>query len=86
MASQLCFVEDCPRLLCYHFLIFFRDPSLWGLGTNTSDRSEFKVHKRVIETHSSPDVVKQITSINMDPAVAVEITVADQNRSGLQIH
>ncbi|MED6161946.1 40S ribosomal protein S20-2, partial [Stylosanthes scabra] len=33
-----------------------------GEGTNTWDRFELRVHKRVIDLYSSPDVVKQITS------------------------
>ncbi|KAM0021589.1 putative ribosomal protein S10 [Helianthus debilis subsp. tardiflorus] len=48
-----------------------------GEGTNTRDRFELRVHKRVIDLFSSPDVVKQITSITIDPGVEVEVTIAD---------
>ncbi|KAH1267842.1 40S ribosomal protein S20-2 [Glycine max] len=48
-----------------------------GEGTNTWDRFELRVHKRVIDLHSSPDVVKQITSITIEPGVEVEVTIAD---------
>ncbi|KAL3648720.1 glucokinase [Castilleja foliolosa] len=37
--------------------------SACGEGTNTFDRFKFRIHKRVIDLFSSPDVVKQITSI-----------------------
>jgi ribosomal protein S10 len=46
-------------------------------GTNTWDRFELRVHKRVIDLHSSPEVVKQITSITIEPGVEVEVTIAD---------
>ncbi|TVU31221.1 hypothetical protein EJB05_22900 [Eragrostis curvula] len=45
--------------------------------TNTWDRFEFRIHKRVIDLISSPDVVKQITSITIEPGVEVEVTIAD---------
>ncbi|KAI3830167.1 hypothetical protein L1987_04301 [Smallanthus sonchifolius] len=48
-----------------------------GEGTNTWDRFELRVHKRVIDLFSSPDVVKQITSITIEPGVEVEVTIAD---------
>uniref|UniRef100_A0A0E0GJR0 UDP-glucuronate 4-epimerase n=1 Tax=Oryza nivara TaxID=4536 RepID=A0A0E0GJR0_ORYNI len=48
-----------------------------GEGTNTWDRFEFRIHKRVIDLISSPDVVKQITSITIEPGVEVEVTIAD---------
>lgn len=49
----------------------------YSLGTNTWDRFELRVHKRVIDLFSSPDVVKQITSITIEPGVEVEVTIAD---------
>ncbi|XP_028091313.1 40S ribosomal protein S20-2-like [Camellia sinensis] len=48
-----------------------------GEGTNTWDRFELRVHKRVIDLFSSPYVVKQITSITIEPDVEVEVTIAD---------
>ncbi|KAL6509456.1 hypothetical protein OROGR_022766 [Orobanche gracilis] len=47
-----------------------------GEGTNTWDRFELRIHKRVIDLFSSPDVVKQITSITIEPCVEVEVTIA----------
>jgi small subunit ribosomal protein S20e len=48
-----------------------------GEGTNTWDRFELRVHKRVIDLHSPSEVVKQITSITIEPGVEVEVTIAD---------
>ncbi|KAF9668824.1 hypothetical protein SADUNF_Sadunf14G0043500 [Salix dunnii] len=48
-----------------------------GEGTNTWDRLELRIHKRVIDLFSSADVVKQITSITIEPGVEVEVTIAD---------
>ena len=46
-----------------------------GEGTNTWDRFEMRIHKRVIDLHSPSDTVKQITSINIEPGVVVEVTI-----------
>lgn len=46
-----------------------------GEGTNTWDRFEMRVHKRLIDLHSPSDLVKQITSINIEPGVEVEVTI-----------
>jgi small subunit ribosomal protein S20e len=48
-----------------------------GEGTNTWDKLEMRIHKRLIDLHSPADVVKQITSINIEPGVEVEVTIAD---------
>merc|ERR1711934_608500 len=40
-----------------------------GEGTNTWDRFEMRIHKRVIDLHSPSETVKQITSINIEPGV-----------------
>jgi small subunit ribosomal protein S20e len=46
-----------------------------GEGTNTYDRFEMRIHKRVIDLKSPGDIVKQITSINIEPGVDVEVMV-----------
>ncbi|GMH32256.1 hypothetical protein BSKO_00090 [Bryopsis sp. KO-2023] len=48
-----------------------------GEGTNTWDRFQMRIHKRLIDLHSPVDVVKQITSIGIEPGVEVEVTIAD---------
>merc|ERR1712094_37906 len=40
-----------------------------GEGSNTWDRYEMRIHKRVIDLHSPSETVKQITSINIEPGV-----------------
>lgn len=50
---------------------------LMFLGTNTYDRFELRIYKRLIDLHSASDVVRQITSINIDPGVEVEVTVSN---------
>ena len=58
-------------------ILFVYDTSHLLAGTNTWDRFELRVHKRVIDLFSSADVVKQITSITIEPGVEVEVTIAD---------
>merc|ERR1712232_704898 len=48
-----------------------------GEGTNTYDRFEMRIHKRLIDLHSPSEIVKQITSISIEPGVEVEVTIAD---------
>jgi len=48
-----------------------------GEGSKTWDRYEMRIHKRLIDLHSPAEVVRQITSINIDPDVEVEVTIAD---------
>ncbi|XVF09687.1 hypothetical protein REPUB_Repub07fG0116500 [Reevesia pubescens] len=48
-----------------------------GEGTNTWDRFELRIHKRLIDLYSTPEVVKQVTSITVEPGVHVEVTIAD---------
>jgi len=47
-----------------------------GEGSKTWDKFELKVHKRLIDLHSSPEIVKEITSISLAPGVEVEVTIA----------
>lgn len=44
------------------------------IGTNTWDRFQLRIHKRLIDLHSPADVVKQITSISIEPGVDVEVS------------
>ncbi|GIX64357.1 ribosomal protein RPS20 [Babesia caballi] len=46
-----------------------------GEGTNTWDRFQARIYKRVISLHSSSEVVCQITSFPLDPGVEVEVTI-----------
>ncbi|KAJ9459628.1 uS10 - 40S ribosomal protein S20 [Diplonema papillatum] len=48
-----------------------------GEGTITFDRFQMRVHKRVIDLVSPSELVKKITSINIESGVDVEVTIAD---------
>lgn len=48
-----------------------------GEGTNTFDRWQMRIHKRVIDLHAPADVVRQITSLQIEAGVYVEVIVAD---------
>ncbi|BET00100.1 Ribosomal protein S20 [Nesidiocoris tenuis] len=48
-----------------------------GEGSKTWDRFQMRVYKRVIDLHSPSEVVKQITSISLEPGVEVEVTIAE---------
>ena len=43
-----------------------------GEGSKTWDRYEMRIHKRLIDLHSPSEIVKQITSIYIEPGVEVE--------------
>lgn len=47
-----------------------------GEGTKTWDRYEMRIHKRLIDLIAPADIVRQITSISIDPGVEVEVTIA----------
>mmetsp|Transcript_14138 Transcript_14138/g.17802 ORF Transcript_14138/g.17802 Transcript_14138/m.17802 type:complete len:124 (+) Transcript_14138:73-444(+) len=49
-----------------------------GEGTNTWDRFEMRIHKRLIDLHAPSEVVKQITSITIEPGVEVDVTINDK--------
>ena len=46
-----------------------------GEGSKTWDRFQMRIHKRVIDLKSPGEIVKQITSINIEPGVDVEVMV-----------
>nr|XP_058132573.1 small ribosomal subunit protein uS10-like [Dasypus novemcinctus] len=48
-----------------------------GEGSKTWDCFQMRIHKQLIDLHSPSKIVKQITSISIDPGVEVEVTIAD---------
>ncbi|XP_075160399.1 small ribosomal subunit protein uS10-like [Haematobia irritans] len=48
-----------------------------GEGSKTWDRFQMRIHKRIIDLHSPSEIVKKITSINIEPGVEVEVTIAN---------
>lgn len=57
---------------------------VWCVASLSRDRFEMRIHKRLIDLHSPAEVVKQITSINIDPSVEVEVTIVEQQGAGAQ--
>jgi ribosomal protein S10(archaeal)/S20(eukaryotic) len=49
-----------------------------GEGTNTWDCFEMRIHKRLIDLHAPSEVVKQITSIEIEPGVEVDVIIHDE--------
>lgn len=44
-----------------------------GNGSETFDKFEMRIHKRLIDLHSPSEIVKQITSISIEPGVEASI-------------
>merc|ERR1719483_1523134 len=50
-----------------------------GEGTNTWDRFQMMIHKRLVDLNASSDDVRQITTITISPLVDVEVTIMDMH-------
>ncbi|CAI2292868.1 unnamed protein product [Caenorhabditis sp. 36 PRJEB53466] len=48
-----------------------------GEGSKTWDRFQMRIHKRLINLHAPAEVLRQITSISIEPGVDIEVTRAD---------
>nr|XP_048291360.1 40S ribosomal protein S20-like [Myodes glareolus] len=48
-----------------------------GEGSKTWDRFQMRIRKCLIDLHSPSEIVKQITSISIEPGMEVEVTIAD---------
>jgi small subunit ribosomal protein S20e len=48
-----------------------------GEGTNTWDRFEMRIHKRLIDLQGPSEVVRSITAIHIDPSVSVSVTISE---------
>jgi len=46
-----------------------------GEGTNTWDRFEMRIHKRLIDLHATSEVVKQVTAIEIEPGVEIAVSI-----------
>mmetsp|Transcript_7075 Transcript_7075/g.21582 ORF Transcript_7075/g.21582 Transcript_7075/m.21582 type:complete len:119 (+) Transcript_7075:162-518(+) len=46
-----------------------------GEGTNTWDRFEMRIHKRVVDFHATSDAVMQITKHQLEPGVIADVNV-----------
>ncbi|KZT07837.1 40S ribosomal protein S20 [Laetiporus sulphureus 93-53] len=47
-----------------------------GESSKIWDRYELKIHKCLIDLHFLSEIVKQITSISLEPGVEVEVTIS----------
>ena len=48
-----------------------------GEGTNTWDRYEMRIHKRVIDLFCPSELVKDVTSFKLEPGVDVNVNVTN---------
>ena len=48
-----------------------------GQGRKTYDKFQMRIHKRVINMRCTSDVLRQITCINIDPAVEIDVTISE---------
>ena len=55
-----------------------------GEGTNTWDKFENRIYKRIIDVISSKDTLKQINSVNIEPGVEIEVTIVEKKSNILQ--
>jgi small subunit ribosomal protein S20e len=55
-----------------------------GEGSKTWSRYQLRIHKRVLDLKSTSEIVKDVTSVTIDPIVTVEITVDDAMRQKLK--
>ncbi len=52
-----------------------------GEGTNTWDKFENRIYKRVIDVISSKNTLKQITSVSIEPGVEIEVTIIEGRKT-----
>ncbi|EHH24173.1 hypothetical protein EGK_07784 [Macaca mulatta] len=46
-------------------------------GSKSRDRFQMRIHKRLIDLYSPSEIIKQITSISIEPGVEMEVTIVD---------
>ena len=62
-----------PKRIPTKSLIITTRKSPCGQGTNTWDRFEIKIHKRVIDLFSEDNIVNHIATINIETGVEIEV-------------
>jgi len=67
-----------PVRLPVKFLKMTIRKSPCGEGTNTFDRYEMRIYKRVIDLVCTTEDIKEITTIKIDPGVEVELTMKSE--------
>ena len=51
-----------------------------GEGTNTWDRWEMRIHKRILDLHATTSIVRTITSVDISPDIEVAVNVSNSRR------
>jgi small subunit ribosomal protein S20e len=69
-----------PKRIPTKSLVITTRKSPCGEGTNTWDRFEIKIHKRIIDLFSEDNIVNHITTINIEPGVEVEVTYLNKKK------
>ena len=67
-----------PLRLPTKTLVITTRKSPCGEGTNTWDRLEVRVYKRIIDLISSENTLKMINSINIEPGVEIEVAIIEE--------
>jgi small subunit ribosomal protein S20e len=67
------------RLPTKHLRITTRK-SPCGEGTNTWDRWEMRIHKRILDLEATTSIVRTITSVDISPDIEVAVNVSSKNR------
>lgn len=55
-----------------------------GEGSKTWSRYQLRIHKRVLDLKSPSDVVREVTLLQIDPAVTVEVSVGDSVKQAVR--
>mmetsp|Transcript_9230 Transcript_9230/g.13866 ORF Transcript_9230/g.13866 Transcript_9230/m.13866 type:complete len:122 (-) Transcript_9230:29-394(-) len=50
-----------------------------GEGTNTWDRYEMRIHKRLLDMQCPASIVSQITNVTIEPGVEIEVFIINDN-------
>ncbi|CAE7668052.1 RPS20 [Symbiodinium sp. KB8] len=49
-----------------------------GEGTNTWDRYEMRIHKRILDVTCPQDLVAKITNVTIEPGVTIEVFIISE--------
>ncbi len=72
-----------PKRIPTKSLVVTTRKSPCGEGTNTWDRFEIKIHKRIIDLFSEDNIVNHITTINIEPGVEIEVTYLNKKKKNI---
>nr|UXY87728.1 40S ribosomal protein S20 [Cryptomonas curvata] len=70
-----------PKRIPTKSLVITTRKSPCGEGTNTWDRFEIKIHKRVIDLFSEDNIVNHITTINIENGVEIEVNYLNKKKN-----